>query len=62
MPENSLSISEYVHQMSALLNLEIPADYEASVIDNFSRIQTLSELVLEFPLPEEVEVAPRFQP
>lgn len=54
--------SEFVHVMSEAIALPIPAEYQENVVANFDRIHTIAQLVLEFPLPEEIEAAPVFEP
>jgi hypothetical protein len=53
---------EFVDVVSEVIALPIPDEYRESVIANFERIQTVAQLVLEFPLPEEIEIAPVFEP
>lgn len=52
---------EYVAQM-VLLELPLAAEYGPGVVENFARIMAIAQLVLEFPLPDEVEAAPTFHP
>lgn len=52
----------YVDQAAALIGLPIPSEYHQSVVENFERIAAIAQLVLEFPLPEETEIAPVFEP
>lgn len=54
--------AEFVKQAAALIDLPIPPEYEASVVENFARIISIAQLVNQFPLSEAVEVAPTFQP
>lgn len=54
--------SEFVEIMAEVVGLPIPAEYRESVIANVERIHTVAQLVLEFPLPEETEAAPVFEP
>lgn len=53
---------EFVNVMSEIVALPIPDEYRENVVANFERIQTIAQLVLEFPLPEELEIAPVFKP
>ncbi|MEM1253046.1 MAG: DUF4089 domain-containing protein [Cyanobacteria bacterium P01_H01_bin.21] len=57
-----LDIAVYVEQTAKLLGLSIPAEQMASVVENFERVQAIAQPVLEFPLPDELEAAPRFEP
>ena len=62
IPQGSFSAEIYVQQTTQLLNLSIPPEQMAGVVENFERIQTIAEAVLTFPLPDTLEVAPRFEP
>jgi len=55
-------IKVYLAQSAKLLNLPIPEECEQGVLDNFVRMQAIAALVNEFPLPEDIEIAPIFQP
>lgn len=54
--------SEFVEIMAGMVGLPIPAEYRESVVANMERIHAVAQLVLEFPLPEEIEAAPVFEP
>jgi len=45
-----------------LVGLPLQPDHRPGVIENFARITAIAQLVTEFPLPEEIEVAPIFEP
>jgi hypothetical protein len=62
MSEQQVEVKVYIEQMAKLLDLPIPAECEQGVIDNFIRMQAIAALVTEFPLPDEMETAPIFQP
>lgn len=53
---------EFVYIMSEAVGLPIPNEYRENVVANFERIQAIAQLVLEFSLPEEIEIAPVFEP
>jgi hypothetical protein len=53
---------QFVDLMAAVVDLPIPPEYRQGVVENFERISTVAQLVLEFPLPEDVEAAPVFEP
>ena len=57
-----LDITAYVEQTATLLGLSIPTEQMASVVENFARVQAIAQPVLEFPLPDNLEAAPRFEP
>ena len=51
-----------VEQLALLIDLPLDPQYLPGVGENFHRIRSLAQLVLEFPLPDEIQVAPVFQP
>jgi hypothetical protein len=62
MSEQQVEVKVYIEQMARLLDLPIPEECEQGVIDNFIRMQAIAALVTEFPLSDEMETAPIFQP
>jgi precorrin-4 methylase len=52
----------YVEQMSELLDLPLDPEYFPGVVKNFATISAIATLVMEFPLPEDIEAAPIFEP
>ena len=62
MPEESINLANYVEQTAQLIDLPLAPEYRPSVVDNFTRIAAIATLVMEFPLPEEMEAAPVFEP
>ncbi|MGB6295621.1 MAG: DUF4089 domain-containing protein, partial [Rivularia sp. (in: cyanobacteria)] len=50
------------NQAASLLNFNLPDEYRDGVVANFERIQVIAKLVNEFPLPEDIEAAPVFEP
>lgn len=60
--KESLNPDTYVSQMALVLNLPLDREYRTGVVENFASIAAIAQLVLEFPLPDQVEVAPTFQP
>jgi hypothetical protein len=62
MESPSFDVGEYVEQMSLLLDLEIKDEYRDGVVANFERIKAIAQLVNSFPLPEEIQSAPIFEP
>jgi hypothetical protein len=48
--------------MSELIDLPIPAENIEAVVANLERIESLARLVMEFELPDEIEIAPVFEP
>lgn len=62
MNEKQLNINEYVEQMALLLNLAIAPEYQNGVVENFTKIQAIAQLVNEFSLPDNIEASPIFEP
>lgn len=62
MPEESLNIADYVEQTGQLIDLPLAPEYRLSVVENFAKIAAIATLVVEFPLPEDLESAPVFEP
>ncbi len=54
--------AQLVNLMAQLLQLSIAPDHQPGVIANLLRTAEIAELVMEFPLPEEIEVASTFEP
>ncbi|MDJ0617156.1 MAG: DUF4089 domain-containing protein [Calothrix sp. MO_192.B10] len=62
MINKEFDTTTYVKQMASLLDLQLPDEYVDGVVANFDRIRVIAQVVNEFPLPEEVEAAPVFEP
>ena len=62
MDEDVLSTTEYVDRMALVLDLQLNWEYRTGVIENFARIKAIAQLVNEFPLPNNIEAAPVFEP
>jgi hypothetical protein len=62
MESQGFDVGEYVKQMALLLDLEMRDEYRDGVVANFERIKAIANLVNSFPLPEDIEVAPVFEP
>jgi Protein of unknown function (DUF4089) len=61
-PALSCPLANYVDEAAQLIGLSIPAEYRQSVIENFQRIAAIAALVNDFPLTQEIESAPVFEP
>jgi hypothetical protein len=61
MEKNDNSVT-YVEQMSQLLDLPLDPEHFSGVVKNFATISAIATLVMEFPLPEDIEAAPIFEP
>jgi hypothetical protein len=62
MSDPLIELSTYVDHAAQIIELPIPETYHQSVVENFQRIAAIAQLVTEFPLPEETEIAPVFEP
>ncbi len=62
MSDQTLSPDEMVDQVAALIDLPLDPEYRPGVINNFRRTAAIAKLVVEFPLPADLEAAPVFQP
>lgn len=62
MSDRPDDLNRYVEQMALVLELPLAPKYQAGVVDNLRRIKEIAQFVNEFPLPEDVEAAPVFQP
>ncbi|MEH2401880.1 DUF4089 domain-containing protein [Nostoc sp.] len=62
MKREGFNLGEYVDQMALLLDLQLRDEYRDGVVANFERIRAIANLVNEFPLAEEIEAAPIFEP
>lgn len=51
-----------IDALAAVLALPVDAAHREGTVENLVRILTVGGLVTEFPLPEEIEVAPVFRP
>ena len=54
--------AQLVDQMASLLDLPLDPASRPGVIGYFAGNMALAALVLEFPLPEDLEAAPEFRP
>ncbi|MBL1175386.1 AtzG-like protein [Pantanalinema sp. GBBB05] len=62
MPEAQFDSATYVEQAAQMIGLPLPPEHLPSVIANFDRIAAVAQQVMEVPLPEEIEIAPVFEP
>jgi hypothetical protein len=62
MVPKTLNPAEYVEQMASLLNLSLAPEHQLGVVENFTSIMAIADLLMEFPLPETIEAASVFQP
>ncbi|MBF1991813.1 MULTISPECIES: DUF4089 domain-containing protein [Fischerella] len=62
MDNQGLNVGEYVDLMALLVDLRLRDEYRDGVVANFERIRVIAQLVNSFPLPDDIEVAPVFEP
>ena len=55
-------MGNYVDMMALLLDLRLRDENRDGVMANFERIKAIAQLVNDFPLPENIEVSPVFEP
>jgi len=60
--EETIDWAGYVAQMAQLVDLSVDPECLPGVVDNLARMSAIASLVMEFPLPDDVEVAPVFEP
>lgn len=58
----AVNIEAFVDQMAAMVGIAIPDDCRPGVIGNMTRTAAIARLVMEFPLPVDVEAGPEFRP
>ena len=56
------AIAEYVRAVSQQIALPIAAEYEPLVREDFARIAAIADFLMKFPLDQNVEPAPVFEP
>ena len=62
MNEIETDWQEYVIQTAKLMQLKIAPEYLPGVIKNFDSLAEIATLVTEFELPDDIEIAPIFEP
>jgi hypothetical protein len=62
MTKETVDFGEYVDRMAELIDLPIDPEYRPGVVDNITRVAAIAQLVNEFPLPDDIEAAPVFEP
>ncbi|OLP17139.1 DUF4089 domain-containing protein [Leptolyngbya sp. 'hensonii'] len=56
------AVADYVDRTAALMDLPLQPEHRPGVIANLTRITEIARLVTEFPLSEDIEIAPIFKP
>ncbi|UBF25632.1 DUF4089 domain-containing protein [Kovacikia minuta CCNUW1] len=62
MTQQPIDPTAYIDQAVAVLGLPLQPEHKPGVVENFVRIMAIAQLVNEFPLPEETEAGPIFEP
>ncbi|MBW4472113.1 MAG: DUF4089 domain-containing protein [Stenomitos rutilans HA7619-LM2] len=62
MTENPVDTAVLVDYLAALVALPLQPEHRSGVVDNFVRIVAIAQLVNEFPLPDDIEIASIFEP
>jgi hypothetical protein len=52
----------YLKATAAAVGLEISADNQPGVLENLDRIAAIADFLMQFPLAQDIEVAPVFRP
>ncbi|MDP4027237.1 DUF4089 domain-containing protein [Methylobacterium sp. NEAU 140] len=61
LPDDA-ALDAVVDAMLPLLGLAAEPGWRGPILQNFRMVSGAARLVLEFPLPDELEPAPRFEP
>ena len=61
MSDQPFNAEAYVDAAAALIGLPIDPAHRPGVVLNMERIAQMAALVMEFPLPDEIEPAPVFR-
>ena len=57
-----MATEEYVKATAEAVGLPIPPEYLAGTVANFERSAALAKILMDFPLPIDVQPAPQFEP
>lgn len=60
--KSQLDIETYVDRGAEVMGLGLRPEDRPGVIANFERIVAIADLVMEFPLSDDIEIAPIFEP
>ncbi|OAB55034.1 hypothetical protein AY599_15700 [Leptolyngbya valderiana BDU 20041] len=58
-PTDSKAVVEIT---AKLLDLSISEEQMPGVVENFETLQQVAQAVMAFPLPEDIEISPKFEP
>ena len=59
---DAAAIPQLVDLIAQAMQLPLDPEHRPGVIVNFTRTLEIAQLVMEFPLPDQIEVAPVFEP
>jgi hypothetical protein len=59
---DTVDAEAHCDHMAAILDLDIRPEWRQSVVDNLKATRAIAEAILSFPLADEVEPAPVFDP
>jgi hypothetical protein len=62
MPDSTFDAAKHVDHMAAVLGLAIDPEHRPGVVANMARTDEIARLVADFPLPDDIELAPTFHP
>ena len=62
MPDHSFDAGAYVDAAATLIGLPLDPAHRPGIVLNLERIAQMAVLVMDFPLPDEIEPAPVFRP
>jgi hypothetical protein len=62
MTDQQMTSEQLVDVLADLMGLTIASEHRPGIIANLERNAELAQLLIEFPIPDEVEIAPVFQP
>ena len=62
MSDSIFDADAYVTAAAALIGLEIDPEHRPGVVLNVERVAQMAALVMDFPLPDDLEAAPIFRP
>jgi hypothetical protein len=61
-PLTTAQVAAYVDAAAVVLDIALAAEYRGGVVANLERLLQMGAEIMSFPLPDEAELAPVFQP
>jgi hypothetical protein len=59
---NDINLAQLVDLLAQTLQIPLDPDHRPGVIANLARTAEIAQLVMEFPIPDQIEAAPVFEP